>query len=131
MKKLLENPDLKMVVAAFFTYLANQFDGKVEIVWTIFALIIIDTLTGTWIAFKNNEISSRGFGRSPRKLFAYLTMLLVSRYVDQHLPVKIASPVMDAFLVTTEAVSILENFAKLGYPVPMFLVKRLKNFYEK
>ena len=37
---------------------------------------------------------------------------------------------MDAFLVTTEAVSILENFAKMGYPTPTLLINKLKALFK-
>jgi phage-related holin len=38
---------------------------------------------------------------------------------------------MDSFLVLTEAISILENISKLGFPVPTTLVKLLKTYYDK
>ena len=57
-------------------------------------------------------------------------MLATARLVDKQLPVHIASPIIDAFLSTTEAVSIFENLAKLGFPVPIILINKLKVFYE-
>lgn len=131
LSKLLQYPYIKVVVAQLFLLLAWTFNGEYQILGAVYTLILIDTVTGVIIASKNKEVSSRGFFRSPTKCLVYFTMLMVSRLVDKSLPLKVASPIMDAFLVTTEAVSILENLSKLGYPVPTFLVNKLKTFYEQ
>lgn len=130
-EKLTEFALLKWLVANFFVLLAWSFNGKVEVLATIYILIALDTVTGVWIAAKKNEVSSRGFYRVVTKCFVYFIMLLVGRLVDKNIPLPIAAPILDAFLVTTEAVSILENFSKLGFPVPTILVNKLKAFYEK
>lgn len=129
--KLQDQAPLKMFVGIILTMLSWVFKGDVEIVIVIYTLIFFDTFTGVWIALNNHSVSSRGFFRSPVKCMVYFMMIIISRLVDKTLPITIASPVMDAFLVTTEAVSILENLSKLGFPVPTFLIKRLKTFYEK
>jgi len=131
LSKLLQYPYVKVIIAEVFIFLSWTFDGGTHILAVVYTLILIDTVTGIIIAAKNKEISSKGFFRSPKKCLVYFTMLIVSRLVDKSLPLKIASPIMDAFLVTTEAVSILENLSKLGYPVPTFLVNKLKTFYEQ
>lgn len=128
--KLTEYPLYKILVAQIFLFLSWIFNGKTEIVMAVYTLIVIDTITGVWIAAKSSNITSRGFFRAPVKCAVYFAMLAVSRLVDRTMPIPLAAPVMDAFLVTTESVSILENFSKLGYPVPMFLVTKLKTFYE-
>jgi len=58
-------------------------------------------------------------------------MLIVGRLVDKTYQVAWVSAIIDGFIATTEAISILENISKLGYPVPLFLVTKLKAFYEK
>jgi toxin secretion/phage lysis holin len=133
-EKILDHWQLKLIVAYIFTGISWAFDGKVEILYVVYSLIAIDTFTGVWAVIRLDGIkgiSSKAFFRSPKKFLVYLIMMYVSRMVDRGLPVHIASPIMDAFLVTTEGVSILENFAKLGYPVPVFLISKLKALYEK
>lgn len=131
---------LKIFFGLLFTFLSWSFDGSVEILITIFTLLIIDTATGTGLAIYNKYLnkkglfkgdpkdifSSRGIYRGPMKLVAYALMVLVSRLVDKHIPVKIFSPMMDTFLVSTEAYSILENFAKMGFSVPTAAINKLK-----
>lgn len=131
---------LKLLFALLFTFLSWSFDGSFEIMVTIFTLIIIDTTIGTGIAIHNKYLnkkglftgnpkdifSSRGIYRGPTKVLVYFLMILVSRLVDKHITPGIASPIMDAFLVSTEGYSILENFAKMGFSVPTTLIGKLK-----
>lgn len=128
--KLLALPSIKLFMSVIFILSSWIFNGDVEIIYAVFALIAIDTFSGVWIAVKGNSVTSRDFFRSPRKCFVYMIFLIVSRICDKHLPVHITAPVIDAFLVTTETISIFENFAKLGFPVPTFLISKLKVFYE-
>jgi len=133
-KKFFDYVEIKALIAHFFLLLSWAFDGKVEIIYTIYSLIALDTITGVWAVVRAEGLagfSSRKFFRSPMKFVVYLTFLYISRAVDKGLPVNLAAPIMDAFLVTTEAVSILENFAKLGYPVPTFLMEKLKTYFGK
>jgi len=142
--KLAEHLYLKFIVANIFLILSWSFNGEFQIILTVYSLIAIDTLTGCWAVLKlegwpnfwsvlkgNSKFKSREFFRSPAKFVVYLLMLYVSRVVDKSLPVPFASPIMDAFLIATESISILENFAKMGYPSPTFLINKLKTIYEK
>lgn len=131
---------LKLLFGLLFTFLSWSFDGSIEILITIFTLLLIDTITGTGIALHNKYLnwkgefkgkpeeifSSRGIYRGPAKLIAYCLMILVSRLADKHVPLHFFSPMMDTFLVSTEAYSILENFAKMGFSVPTVVVSKLK-----
>lgn len=129
--KLLDHFYLKVFFSYLALFLSWMFNGKTEIIYIILILFIIDAISGTFAALKNKEFSSRGIFRTPIKFLVYFSMLGVSRLADRVLPVPILSPVMDTFLVITESVSILENVYKLGFPVPLFLVKKLKAYTEK
>ena len=128
--KTIADFDCKIILSSFAVFFAWVFNGKFEAAYIIFTLFLIDNFTGIWYAWRTKNINSRDFSRSPQKLLVYSIMLIVSRLVDKTLPVCAASSIMDTFIVCTEAVSILENLYKLGYPVPTFLVTRLKNFYD-
>lgn len=129
--KLADHLGIKIFVAYIFLALSWTFDGKVEVIFALLTLFIIDAITGTLVALKQKSFSSRGVFRTPVKFFVYFLMLIVSRMADKALPVPVLSPVMDSFLVITESVSILENIYKLGFPVPLFLVTKLKAYYDK
>ena len=128
--KLLDMIPMKIIIATLFTGISWVFDGKVQILATIYILIFLDTFTGVWFAVRQKSVSSRGFYRVITKCFAYFIMIVVGRLVDKNIPLPLASPIIDAFLVTTEAVSILENLGKLQFPIPMALITKLKSFYE-
>lgn len=129
--QLVENFHIKGLFSLIFLILSWIFEGKVEILAIIYILIFIDTFTGLQVAMRQKVVSSNKFYRVVTKCAAYFTMMMVSRLVDKTIPLPFAAPIMDSFLVTTEAFSILENFDKLGFPVPTILVNKLKSYYEK
>ncbi len=123
----------KAIGSAMAVGFAWVFEGNQQILISIYALILVDNISGMWLAAKNKEFSSRGLYRTVVKCFVYFMMIVVGRIVDKHAPlgIAIAAPIMDSFLVMTEAFSILENFSKLGFPVPIKLLKILKIYSEK
>jgi toxin secretion/phage lysis holin len=122
---------LKAFLSMLMVFFSWVFQNNFEILGIVYLLILIDTITGVWYAIKAKEISSRGFYRVAIKCLVYFMMIIVSRLVDKTTPIIYASTLMDSFLVLTEAISILENISKLGFPVPTTLVKLLKTYYDK
>lgn len=132
--KLVEHIHFKLLLANISIFLAWAFDGDTTILKTIFTLIIIDTISGVWAVLKIEGwkgFKSREFVVAPVKLVVFITLMYVARTVDKSFPIHWAAPIMDTFLVTTEAKSILENFGKLGFPVPLVLLSKLKSLNEK
>ena len=121
-----------------FTYLYS--DGK-ELL-AVFVLLFIDLITGIMKAVKLKKWSgSAGIRRTAEKFFVYLLMMGTANIVDKEfvdiygaatelfgfsVPHKSALLTMNLFLVSTEAVSILENISALGWPVPLKLLKFLR-----
>ncbi len=126
-----DNYHYKLLVSAILFSFNWVFDGKYEVFGVVYGLMLLDTFTGVWWALKNKQVSSRAFSGWIPKFFAFSIMLVVGRLVDKTYQVAWVSAIIDGFIATTEAISILENISKLGYPVPLFLVKKLKAFYEK
>jgi phage-related holin len=140
-EKLCEFFHMKVIIAALFIFMSKIMDGSSQIIMTIFILLFIDTLTGAGIALRNKYLNhkglykgpseaifnSRGLYRGPFKFSVYFLFILVSRLVDKNIPFPFASPTIDAFLVTTEAYSIFENFAKMGFSAPTSLLNKLKD----
>lgn len=125
--KLGEFFEVKLIVGYLFVFLSQIMDGSQQVIATIFVLLALDTLTGSYIAIKNKTFSSRGLYRGPLKFTVYFIFILVSRLVDKNIPLPFASPIIDCFLVCTEGYSIFENFAKLGFAAPTGLIERLKS----
>lgn len=132
--KIAEYFHIKLIVGYLFLVMAWLFNGEYEVLLSIYLLLIFDTITGIWAVIKVDGIkgmTSRDFFRLPRKFFVYTSFLLVARLADKNFPLAIAAPLMDAFVASTECISILENFAKLGSPVPLTLINKLKDIYKK
>lgn len=89
-------------------------------------LIMIDTTTGVWAAFKKggtNAITSRKLGRVITKLVLYPICILVAWLMQYMVPEIPFTKVTLGILATVEGKSIFENVSKiLGYD----LIDRLK-----
>ena len=130
-KIFLEYPEVKAIFGLMALSLSWIFNGEYEALIAIYALVTIDFVTGTYYSLKNKTWNSRRSISGVGKLGRYLIYMLVARLVDKVVPLPFASPLMDTYIVITEAGSILENFQKLGYPVPTILLTKLKAFYDK
>ncbi len=96
----------------------------------IVVLIFIDTFTGVIKAFKLGHIQSRYFLGFAHKLFVYFLLILTASMVDKVTPIEFAKTIVYTFLAATEALSIVENLAIMGAPIPQGLVKKLKYVAE-
>lgn len=133
-QKLIDNIHLKIIFANIAILLSWMFDGEMQVLRTVFSLVLIDVVTGVWAILKVqgwSEFKSREFVVGPIRFFVYIILMFVARSVDKSFPLHWAAPIMDTFIVCTEAKSILENFGKLGYPVPLIMVEKLKGFIQK
>lgn len=140
-EKLGEFFHAKVLFGYIFVFLSWILDGSYEICVTILILIIVDNITGIGLALRNKWLqhkglykgppeavfNSRGLYRGPLKVTVYFIFILVSRLVDKHIPLPFAAPMIDAFIVTTEAYSIFENFSKMGFAAPTVLIDKLKD----
>jgi phage-related holin len=97
-----------------------------------FALLIADTLTGFVAAWQSGEkISSARFGRVLVKILGYGSVLVVSAVVANNLTGLDSLETMGAMailtlIITTEAISVLENVHKMGVRLPFGLSEILK-----
>lgn len=97
-----------------------------NIIMAVYLLVLIDTTLGFAAAYRDRVVSSADFFRVLIKTIVYFSMILTGRLVDQVVPIAFASTIIESFLVMTEALSILENSSRLGVPIPMKLVRMLK-----
>jgi toxin secretion/phage lysis holin len=94
-------------------------------------LMLLDLVTGIWVAGAAGEISSKGCRRGALKFVVYLILMSAAALADKVIPVRVAFSSMTAYLALTELISIMENVSKLGGPVPPVLLKTLKVMREK
>ena len=132
---------IQMAVAAIGGWLGYFLGGMDGLMIALIVFMVLDYITGMAKAWQAGELSSRvGIGGILKKV-GYLVIVAVAcvldwlvRYgadqmgLDWRLDFLIASIVV-IWLVINELISILENVAALGAPVPGFLqslIKRLK-----
>ncbi len=106
--------------------------GPVKFLDLLFLLMVIDIATGVFKAIKNQNLWSRKslFGYA-RKILIFL-VIITANIVDQILGYNgfvAASAVV--FYIYNETVSILENLAEVGVPVPKSLADKLKVMNEE
>ncbi len=133
-EKLVDSINLKLILANAAIFFTWAFDGKIKILQTVFTLVILDIITGVWAVLKLqgwSQFKSRELIVGPIRFGVYLTLIYVSISIDKSFPIAWALPIMNTFIVCTEAKSIFENFGKLGFPVPTLLLSKLKSFNEK
>lgn len=127
-----------LYIKIFFSYiiilLTWAFDNNFNTAYAVLSFVVIDTITGVWAMLKNHGIAgyqSRQFIRVGSKLLRYMVFMYVARVIDKSLDLTLFAKAMDAFIFITEGSSILENMAKLGQPVPTFILNKLKTLNQK
>jgi len=122
-----------------FTMFVNEFIFKDwHFLLNLLIVIIIDTLLGFIVAYRNKRISSDAFSKVFNKVLVY-SMVLIATHTACHM--KINGEVnflfswVDSFIYSTivarELLSIFENTTILGYfRPPAWVLSKLKHFND-
>ncbi len=110
--------------------LISEFLGAAKISYLILLiLIIIDTLTGLAKAIKLKHFNSKVLLRFLKKLITYTTAFVTVRLLEIGIltfyKTTMMSQIIAAYLIITEAMSILEHVTILGVPIPANFAKIL------
>lgn len=104
-------------VGAFLGWFLGGFDG---FLYALLAFVIIDYVTGIMLAVLQKKLSSEiGFHGIFKKVLIF-TMVAVGHTVDTYI-IQNGSAIRTAvifFYLSNEGISILENAAKIGLPIP-------------
>jgi toxin secretion/phage lysis holin len=106
--------------------------GTVKFLDLLGLLMMLDIITGVTKAWKNNKLRSRSawFGYI-RKILVFVVVILAN-VVDQVLALNgVLTYGTVLFYVGNEALSIVENLAEIGIPVPDSIKDRLNVVSEK
>lgn len=101
--------------------------GQVKFLDLLLLLMVIDIITGIFKAIKNQNLWSRKslFGYA-RKILIFL-VIITANVIDQILNLGgLLTVVTVSFYLYNEGLSILENLAEIGVPVPAGLADKLK-----
>lgn len=106
---------------AVFGYLFGEFDG---IMTALIALIVLDYITGIIAAFAERKLSSEVGARGIAKKIIMLLTVAVANVVDMSVigEGNVLRSVAALFYIANEGISLLENGARLGVPMPKKLI---------
>lgn len=115
-----------MVSGFFISFLG----GADHLLIALLAFIVIDFITGMMSAIGSGSLSSKVGHRGVMKKLAYFLLVgfahIVDVYVVQDSDYKFRT-VAIGLILANEGISILENLAELGVPIP----KKLLGLFEK
>lgn len=98
---------------------------------SLVALMAIDYATGLWAGYKKQQLNSNRAYRGIRKKILILTLLCSASVMDRVVPNVGIRNLVAIFYCATEMLSITENVAKLGLPIPIKLKKALEQLRKK
>lgn len=136
---------IQATISVVLGALASYFNVLLIPVLVLVAVMIIDYATGMTSAWKSGELESKTGLIGILKKVSYLVLVAVGGVVDYLISAGLAAAnveisityccglIVCVWLIINELISILENLAELGTPIPKFLVnivRRLKNTVE-
>lgn len=111
---------IKVIFTAIGGYLGYVLGGHDSFLYALIAFVVIDYLTGVMLAIIKKEVSSEiGFKGIFKKVMIFL-MVAIGHTIDAYL-IKNGGAIRTAvifFYISNEGISILENSANIGLPIP-------------
>lgn len=124
---------LQLVLAAVGAYLGWFLGGMDGLIYAMLVFVIADYATGVMCAISDRHLSSEtGFKGICKKIFIFV-LIGVANLIDIYI-IKSGSMLRTAtifFYLSNEGISLLENAAHLGLPVPKKIKDILKQLNEK
>src|SRR3712207_3168981 len=127
MKNIIET--IKMIFASIGGWIGWMLGGADGFLYALIAFVVIDYLTGIMASILAQKLSSEvGFRGIFKKVLTFV-LVGVAHIIDFYI-IRSGSAIRTAvifFYISNEGISILENTAKIGLPIP----ERLKNVLEQ
>lgn len=120
---------ISAIGAAVCGFLFGQMDG---LMYALIALMALDYLTGVLVAVAQKELSSKVGFKGIAKKVIILALVAVGHILDTHVlgGGAVCRSAVSGFYIANEGISILENAAELGLPLPKKLVDVLKQLRD-
>lgn len=111
-------------------FLWSEFDG---LMYALIAFMVLDYLSGFLVAIAQKELSSKVGFKGIAKKVIILALVAVGHIIDTHIlgGGAVCRSAVLGFYIANEGISILENAAELGLPLPKKLVSVLKQLKDK
>ncbi|NMA65854.1 MAG: phage holin family protein [Clostridiaceae bacterium] len=112
---------IKLFFVSFSTIVIGFLGGWDTALKVLFAMTAIDILTGLLSGVYHKNINSgKAYQGAIKKLGIYLLVGL-SCLLDDYLGIEVARSAVIGYFIATEGISILENWGKMGLPLPKIL----------
>lgn len=112
----------------FIIWLVGGFDLLAKCLLT---LMFLDYLTGLWVGYKMQNLNSKRAFKGLRKKLLILVILCGASLMHKLVPDLGFRTLVGMFYCATELLSIIENAAKVGVPIPKKLKKALEQLKEE
>ena len=124
---------LQLIFTALGGYLGWFLGGVDGFMYALITFIVIDYVTGLMVAVLERKLSSEIGFRGIFKKVLIFTFVGIGNIIDVYL-IKNGSAIRTAvifFYVSNEGISIIENSAKIGLPIPQKLRDILKQLNKE
>lgn len=118
------------MLGGFLGYFVGGFDSLIKVLLT---MIIIDYITGVMCAIAEKKLSSEVGFKGICKKILIIILVGVANALDVYI-IGVGSMLRTAvifFYTSNEGVSIVENAARLGLPIPQKIKDALKQLHDK
>lgn len=124
---------IKVISAALGGIASFLFGELTGLFFALIIFIILDYITGVAAAVKNNELDSRTGAFGILKKVGILSVIILVNVLDVHVfgASGVLRNVIISFYIANEGISILENAARLGVPVPKKIINVLNQLKDK
>lgn len=123
---------IKLCFTAIGGYLGYVLGGPDSFLYALVAFVVIDYLTGVMLAIIKRKLSSSvGFNGIFKKVMVFM-MVAIGHTIDAYL-INSGGAIRTAvifFYISNEGISILENSANIGLPIPEKLKEILVQLKE-
>ena len=102
-----------------------------EMLTLLFTVIIIDYITGLMSAIINRNLSSSIGYKGLIKKFGIVLIVVLSFQIDKFMGTNFVMSGTILFFVSNELISIIENYGKIGLPLPPQITNVIKMLKDK
>lgn len=123
------NLSIEAIISVLLSALTYLFGGIDSLMISLLVLILIDYITGICKGIVLKQLSSKVSAKGIIKKFGYIMIIIIATLFDRlvsddNMAIR---TMMIYFFIANESLSILENWALIGLPLP----KKIFDIFEK
>ena len=124
--------DITQLVASFLAGVAGFFLGGLDkLLFILVGASVADFVTGILKAFYDKKLNSTVSYKGIIKKFGIYIVVALACMIDQYIGANFLREAVIAFYIINEALSVMENWGKMGLPLPERLKSALAQLQEE